>query len=127
MSIKGGDIRQFTYAGREFDVSADADVTLFLSGLDLTNTAAGNGNPVTLGKRRLAGLDGLAIVLDDARKDLEFLVNLQTAGVAKPYSITLVSGVTYAGTGLPDGDGFGKSSANGVGTLALRGKTLEQI
>jgi len=127
MALKGGDIRKFTYAGKEFDVSPDADVTLLLAGVDVTSTAAGNGNPIPLGKRRLAGLDGLAIILDDSRKDLEFIVNIQTQGDAKPYTIELISGIVYAGTGLPEGDGFGKSSASGVGTLAIRGKTLEQI
>ena len=127
MVIKGGDIRQFKYAGREFDVDGGSSVTLFLAGLDLTNMAAGNGNHVATAKRRLAGLDGLGLYLDDANKDMEFLVNIQAGTTPKPYSITLVSGITYAGTGLPEGDGFGKVTDTGIGSLSIRGKTLEQI
>jgi hypothetical protein len=127
MVLKGGDIRQFKYAGREFDVDGGSSVTLILPGLDLTNMAAGNGAHVATGKRRLAGLDGLGLYLDDANKDLEFLVNIQTAGQSKPYSITLVSGITYAGSGLPEGDGFGKVTDTGIGTLSIRGHRLEQI
>lgn len=126
MTIRGGDIREFRYAGRAFDVHPDADVTLFLSGFDLTNQIAGNGEHIATGKRRGAGLDGLLLSLDDARKDLEFLVNIQTGMVPKPYSITLISGITYLGTGLPEGEGLGKTTAAGTGTLAIRGKTLEQ-
>ena len=127
MGIKGGDILQFKYAGREFIPSGDADVTLILAGKDLANTSGGNGKLVTLAKRRLGGFDGLDLVLDDTNKDLEFLVNLQTAANPKPWTMTLASGITYAGSGCIEGDGLGKSTAKGTYTLAIRGEKAEQI
>lgn len=125
--MRGGDIREFKYAGRQFDVSPDADVTLILGGVNLASVAAGNGNPITTGKRRLAGLDGLILNLDSANKDLEFLVNKQSTGNQYPYSITEMSGITYGGEGAIEGEDLGKSSATGNATIAIRGKKLEQI
>ncbi len=127
MAIKGGDIAKFTYAGREFAPSGDADVTIFLHGKDLTNTAAGNGTMVTLSKRRLGGFDGLALVLDSARKDQEFLTNIQSSGVPKPWTLEEAGGIVYSGIGLPEGEGLGKSTATGQYTLAVRGERAEQI
>lgn len=127
MGIKGGDITKFTYAGREFIPSQDADVTILLSGKDLTNTPGGNGKMVTVAKRRLAGFDGMALVLDSANKDQEFLNNIQSAGVPKPWTLEEAGGTVYSGTGLPEGDGLGKSTATGQYTLAIRGEKAEQI
>lgn len=127
MGLAGGDVRQFTYAGREFDVSTDADVTIVLAGQNLSNTSAGNGRLVSLGKRRLGGLMGLVLVMRSERKDLEFLVNIQSTGEPKPWSLTEAGGITYAGTGLPEGDGLGKSTASGVATFDLMGEKAEQI
>jgi hypothetical protein len=127
MVIKGGDILQFSYAGREFIPSPDADVTFMLSGKDLTNTLGGNGKLITIAKRRAAGIDGMVVVLDDANKDLEFLVNIQTTAVPKPITLTLASGITYAGSGVIEGEGLGKSTATGIATISLRGERLEQI
>jgi len=74
MALKGGDIRKFTYAGKEFDVSPDADVTLLMAGVDITNMAAGNGNPIGLGKRRLRRRQflrgGLAILQREKGKSM---------------------------------------------------------
>lgn len=123
----GGDVLQFTYGGREFPVSADADVAMQLSGYDNTTVAYGNGSENTTSKRRLGSLKGLVLGMDNARKDLEFLNNLQSTKRPYPVSITWVDGLTYAGQLKIDGDGLSRASASGQATIDLVGKTLEQI
>ncbi len=123
----GGDVLQFTYAGREFPVAGDADIANILSGFNLATTPYGNGEDNTLATRRSGGMTGVKLGLSNARKDLEFLTNLQRTTRAYPCSVTWVDGITYAGQLKIDGDGLSKSSADGTATFDMRGKTWEQI
>ena len=127
MGIRAGDIRQFTWYGREFDIAPDTDVTIMFPGLGAESTPNGNGTPHIKGTRKLGGFDGLAISVEPTRQDAEFLVAKQTAGVAGPCTLTLVSGVTtYAGSLLPEGD-LQVSTGNGSMTLAGRGQKWAQV
>lgn len=130
MTVRGGDIRQFKWNGREYDVAPDSDVTLFITsggiGLMVEQTPNGNGTPHGIGKRYLGGFDGLTISNDSDRGDFESLVALQSGMVAKACSMTLVNGVTYVGDLLPEGL-IQASTQSGQVTVAGRGKRFEKL
>lgn len=130
MTVRGGDIRQFKWNGREYDIAPDSDVTFFITsggiGISVEQTPNGNGTPHGIGKRYLGGFDGLTISCDWDRGDFEALVALQAGMVAKPCSMTLIGGTTYVGDLLPEGTLEG-SSGQGQVTVAGRGKRFERL
>jgi len=126
MGIRAGDIRQFTWGGREFDVAPEGDVTMILHGIKAESTPNGNGTVHTKGTRVLGGFDGLTLSVDPARGDVEFLIAMQTGGIAKACSMTLVDKTTYGGAMLPEGD-LQSSTGNGTLTVAARGAKWERI
>ena len=127
MSVKGGDIRQLTISGREFDVKGeDANVNIDLGGF--TNEVSQNGNGTTnvVKGRKSAGFSDCPISCDDTRQDLEYLQELSNAGAEVPVTMTLASGVTYSGSLVPVGD-IMKATGDGTLSLEMRGSKFEQI
>ncbi len=120
MGIRAGDIAQFTWYGRTFDPAPETDVEMILPGITLETTANGNGSEHSTGKRRLGGFNGLALSLDNARGDLEFLVAKQATGVAGACSLTEMDGTTYGGALKPEGD-LNKQTGTGQAQVAGRG------
>lgn len=126
-AVRGGDIRAVTWYGRSFDpAGGDGTVNIDLGGYTNEATPTGNGEVHVNQRRKLAGFSDLKISVDDARQDIEFLQAKANAGVAGPATITLASGIVYAGNALPIGE-IVKAGGDGTATLEGRGKKFEQI
>ena len=127
MGVRAGDIRQLTVAGRELDVQAgDANVNIDLGGFTNEVGINGNGSAFVTQRRKSAGFSDCPIVVDEARKDLEYLQGIADAGELVPVSITLASGMTYSGSLIPIGE-IRKSTGDGTLALEMRGAKFEQI
>lgn len=125
--VKGGDIRQLTIKGREFDVKGeDANVNITLAGFTNEFTLNGNGTGNTIQRRKAGGFADCPLMIDDNRKDLEFLQEIIDSGELAPVNITLASGVTYSGSLTIIGD-LQKGTGDGTSTLEMRGPKFEQI
>ena len=126
MGIRGGDIAQFKWFGREFDPYPEASFELTLSGIDIEHKPSGNGTIHPQGKRVLAGIDGAEFSTDHSRGDLEFLNDHKSAGDSGPLSITLIDGTVYSGSMANEGE-LKFSAGDGKISTAFRGPRLEQI
>lgn len=126
-SVRAGDIRQFTLKGRELDIKGeDANVNIDLGGYTNEVGMTGNGKVQVTQRRKTAAITDVPISLDDTRGDLEFLQEIADAGEPVPVTITLASGVTYAGSMVLTGD-LAKATGDGTVSIELRGEKLEQI
>ena len=126
MGIRAGDIRQAKFYGKELDPAPDIDLTIQLTGISLTNESNGNGTVHSKGKRRLAGFTGGKWSCDPSRKDVEFFQDKATAGVAGPFQLTLITGQTYIGSLIPEGD-INYSTGDGTFELSAMGQKLVQV
>jgi hypothetical protein len=124
--VRGGDIKQLTISGREFEVQLEAKVKIKLGGMNTDVTIAGNGVATGIGKRLMAGLSDCPIRIDDTRKDLEYLQTKQTAGDPLVTNLTLASNVTYSGSLWLSGE-LEKDTGEGVCTIEMKGAKFEQI
>ena len=125
-SVRGGDIRQLTINGREFEVKSEASVNVDLGGFANDVTFAGNGTVVPTQKRKAAGFDGCTLLIEDGRKDLEYLQNLSNLGNPVPVNMTVASGVVYSGNLTVVGE-LKKNQGDGTMDLEMRGVRFEQI
>ena len=126
-AVRGGDIRQLTIQGREFEVKGgDANVSIDLGGFANEIDFAGNGVVMTRQRRKAAGFGDCPIMVDDSREDFEYLKGLADAGDPVPVNMTLASGVTYSGNLTIVGD-LAKATGDGTLTLEMRGAKFEQI
>jgi len=96
-TVRGGDILQVMLFGREFEPVTEANVTYRLSGRTNESKPTGNGGVHTIQKLKLGGFESLPISVDPSRGDVEFLQEKADAGEPGPCSMTLISGVAYAG------------------------------
>lgn len=94
----GGPIESLVYDGRRFPVDGEADIERILGGK--SNEAKPNGDDTfrVVQSSVIGALNTVPLVIDDARGDQEFLVNLQKTGVPKDTTVTLASGVIYSGS-----------------------------
>jgi hypothetical protein len=95
----GGSIESVTLNGRGFAVAADSDVARDLGGYSNENQMNGDGTArlvkTVIGWR----LEGLALSIDDARGDDEFLTDLKNSPDYFTITITYASGIVYQGSG----------------------------
>lgn len=126
MGVRAGDIRQFTISGREFDPAPEANVTVMLSGFNNENAPTGNAEMHTTQRRKLGGIDGMSISLDNTRQDLEFIQAIADAGTPVAVTLTLADGVTYSGQLGVEGE-INPNMGEGTLEIAMRGKKFEQI
>jgi hypothetical protein len=127
MAANGGDVRQITIDGREYDpAGGDGKITIFLSGLTNKVDPTGNSKASIIQNRKLAGFKDLEIVIDDTKKDLEALQSLQTAGKFASVVVTMISGAVYSGSLAISGD-LVKDYSTGRATLEMLGAKFEQI
>lgn len=125
-NVRAGDIRQFTFAGREYDPAPESNWTYNLGGFENENAVTGNGQLHTTQRRVVAGIGDAAISLDAERGDLETLKTLKDSGRAYPTTMTLTDGSTYSGELVIDGE-FSTNSGEGQITLAFRGTRFSKI
>jgi len=123
---RGGDVRQYLIAGREFDPVGGSAPTIMSSGFQDENLPTGNGKMHTVSRRTLGGFDGGSISIDATRKDYEFLSALVDSGENFNLSVTLASGITYSGNGRFEGD-MNFNTNDGNMEFAFRSERFEQI
>lgn len=95
---KGGPIESLVYDGRRFAVDGESDIERILGGKSNEAKPNGDGTNRVVQSAVVAQANTVPLVIDDARGDQEFLVERQTAGIPKDVTITLASGVIYAGS-----------------------------
>lgn len=125
-TVRGGDIKQLTIGGREFDVAAEANVNIDLGGISNELALNGNGNPHVTQRRKVAGFADCTVSIDDSKQDMEYIQGVAAAGELVPVTITLASGVVYSGSLLPIGD-LMKATGDGTLGLEMRGAKFEQV
>jgi hypothetical protein len=126
-SVKGGDIRQLTIKGREFDVKGgDANVNIDAGGFTNEGSLNGNGSLSIVQRRKLAGFSDCPVQIDDSRQDMEFLQDIADGGEPVPVNMTLASNITYSGALSIIGE-LQKATGDGTLTLEMRGAKFEQI
>jgi hypothetical protein len=127
MSAIGGPIQDVSIDGRLFAVAADADVNLDLGGYTTEFESNGDGGARDVMARRPWKVEGIDLVVDHDRGDLEFLQEkADEPGGRFPITITLVNNVTYQGTGKPAGE-MKTSTKNATVSVMLSGPgKLEQ-
>ncbi len=126
MTIRGGDIRQFTIGGREFEVASEAAFELAPSGFENTFLATGNGSMVGTQKRILGMIDSIEVSIDNERADLEYLAGIRDDGEPVPVTLTLAGDATYSGSMGIEAELRYKTDT-GTATFSMRGPKLEQI
>lgn len=121
MSAVGGSIESVTLDGRLFAVASDADSNRKLGGAENEVQANGNGTARLIKTRMPWMLDGLALEVDNARGDLEFLQALANRNDFYPVAITYADGETYQGLGQIT-DEFAASSQSATAPVTLMGQ-----
>jgi hypothetical protein len=104
MATTGGSIQEVSIKGRIFAVAADADANRDLGGFTNEVAPNGDGSARLLKTRKPWMIDGLALEIDDARADLEFLQGIANSSEFVPMTWTQVSGITYSAKGTITGD-----------------------
>jgi len=116
----GGSIENVTLDGRVFAVPADSEAGRKLGGFENEVVANGDGSARLIKTRVPLSLDGLTVVVDDARGDQEYLQELSNRSDFFPISISYASGETYQGTAQIVGESAA-SSQNATATVSLSG------
>lgn len=126
-AVTAGDVRQVTINGREFDTKGgDGKISIDLGGYTNKADPTGNGKISITQNRKLAGFKDLELILDDTKKDLEFLQGIQDKASIVAVVITLVSAVVYSGQLAIVGD-LAKDHGSGALSIEMRGVKFEQI
>ncbi len=125
-SVRAGDILQCVIYDREFDVKQGTNVNYRLNGRINETTLNGNGSNHTMQTLKPGGFDSLTLSLDPSKKDLEYLQAANDEGEPGNCSITLISGITYAGQLTLQGEIDG-SSGDGQVDISALGAVFEQI
>ena len=126
LTVRAGDVRQFTVKGRELDIAEGAALELTLSGGQNEFKTAGNGHMYGVGKRVMGQIDGIGVSVDNSAGDLEYLSSIRDDGEPVPVTLTLYDYSTYSGSLGIEGDLKYKTDT-GVASFAMRGPKLEQI
>lgn len=123
MSAIGGSIESVSLAGRVFSVAADAEGNRKLGGFENEVLANGDGTARQIKTRVPLSIDGLTIVIDDARGDQEYIQNLSDSPDFFALGITYASGSSYQGSAQVVGETqVSSQSATGQVSFAGPGK-----
>lgn len=124
MTVRAGEITQFSAAGREFDVKGDSNVTYRLGGKKNETALNGNGTPHTKQTLVAAGVESVPVSIDPSRNDLEFLQDLVDDGV--PVAVYMsFAGYTYYGKLTPQE--VSANNSDGQAEVSFLGAKFEQI
>jgi len=112
MTAVAGSIADISLKGRYFAVAADAKVNRKIGGFENAVEANGDGSARLLKTRTPWMIEGVAVSIDDARGDHEFLQGLADLKDFFAIDITFASGATWQGKGqLTDDVQFDSSKA----------------
>lgn len=98
MTAIGGSLESVTLDGREFPVTADADINRKLGGFENEIQPNGDGSARMIKTRVTPMLGGVVVECDDARGDLEFLQGLADGNIYFPVAATYADGGVYQGS-----------------------------
>lgn len=104
MTAIGGSIESISLAGRLFAVAADAESQRKLGGFENEVQSNGDGGARIIKTRMPLKLDGVAIEIDDARGDQEYIKGLADGNDFFPIVITYASGESYQGRAMLTGE-----------------------
>jgi len=119
----GGSVESISIAGRDYSVTADADISRKLGGSE--NEVQSNGNDTCrIIKTRVVGkLTGCVVGVDDANGDQEFLQSVADSNDLSAVAITFASGEVYQGNMTIEGE-VSYSSQSATASFDLGGGTL---
>lgn len=100
----GGSIESVSIKGRTFPVASDAAATRKLGGFENELRANGDSTVRIIKTRMPWGVEGIVLECDDVRQDQEFLQDISDRNDFVDITMTLVSGLTYQGTGTLYGE-----------------------
>jgi len=127
-TLRGGDIRQFVYGGREYGVAVDSEWTYHpgRNGRAENETSIlPNGELSTSQRLRPVGISSGTLSIKPGDGSAEALQTDSKAGNANPCTMTLVDGTVYAGQLVLNGE-LAPNSTGQVEFVAL-GATFERI
>lgn len=120
MAAIGGSIESVSLGGRLFAVPADLETNRKLGGFENEIQTNGNGTARIIKTRVPLSIDGLAVEVDDARADQEYLKDLADGKDFFTIAITYASGITYSGKAQIVGE-FQSSSTSSTCSISLMG------
>lgn len=126
MTVRGGDIRQFKIGGRELDPTPEAEYEFVPSGFQNEHRPTGNGRLTAKSIRTLAMIDGITVLIDNIRGDLEYLQGVRDGGEPVAVNCTLADGTAWTGSMGIEGE-LRYNAGSGECTFQMRGARLEQI
>lgn len=121
MAAIGGSIESITIRGREFPVTADADVNRKLGGYENAVEANGDGSARIIKTRVTPMLSGLVVECDDARGDQEFLQDVADGNEFEPTAIAYADGSVYQGSATIMGE-LQHSNQSGTASFDMAGQ-----
>lgn len=121
MSATGGSVEAISIGGREFPVTADADVNRKLGGFESEVQPNGNGTGRIILTRVAAALTGLVVECDDDRGDHEYLQSIADGKEFVATAITYASGKTYQGSATIVGE-LQQSSQSATAAFDMMGE-----
>lgn len=127
MATPGGSVESVSLAGRLFTVAADSDGQRSLGGFQNENQMNGDGSSRPIKTRMPWVLGGLALSIDDARGDQEFLQGLADRSDYFAFAVTFVSGRVYQARGqIVDEIAMSTQSVTAPLTFSGPGKLVSQ-
>jgi hypothetical protein len=126
LTVRAGDVRQFTLKGRELTIAEGAALSIIPSGGANEFKTAGNGTMYGTGKRVMGQIKGIDISIDNSEGDLEYIASIRDDGEPVPVTLTLWDYSVYSGSLGIEGDLEYKTDT-GVASFEMRGPKLEQI
>lgn len=99
MTTMAGPIRSVSINGRIFAVDTEADVARGVGEDEAEVLMNGDGSARKKAVPQPWCLEGVALAIDDDRKDQEFVREVTKMSGWVPIRVTMAGGTTYAGTG----------------------------
>lgn len=127
-TLRGGDVRQFVYGGREYGVAVDSEWTYHPGRNGRAENETGilpNGELSTTQRLRPVGISSGTLSVKPGDGAPEQLQEDAKSGEAKPCTMTLVDGTVYAGQLVLNGELAPNS--NGQVEISVLGSTFERI
>lgn len=127
-TLRGGDIRQFTYDGREHPAAVDSEWTYHPGRNGRAENETGilpDGQLTTTQRLRPVGISSGTVSIKHGDGSSEAFQQAAKSGEAKPCTMTLVDGTTYAGDLVLNGELAPNS--NGQIEFSALGSTFERI
>mgnify|MGYP006916033656 CR=1 FL=1 len=125
MAKASGPAESIIIKGRTYVCDADSDVKITLSGFSNEQKMNGDGSSRSVKSREVGKVEGLTLVIDPARGDLEFLKESQDSFDQLSFTLTLCSGDVFSGEGqitdVPEFD-----VKEGTVEIAIHGKVERQ-